>query len=58
MNDPTAKMANGAAPNIPLALAPGSKGPEHLITDGFDAEAQVTGLLLVISTHTFCREWV
>ncbi|KAE8361011.1 hypothetical protein BDV27DRAFT_167263 [Aspergillus caelatus] len=42
MNDLTAKMANGAAPNIPLALAPGSKGPEHLITDGFDAEAQVT----------------
>ncbi|OGM45051.1 glycosyltransferase family 28 [Aspergillus bombycis] len=35
-------MANVAAPNIPLALASGSQGPEHLITDGFDANAQVT----------------
>ncbi|GAB1200441.1 hypothetical protein APSETT444_009814 [Aspergillus pseudonomiae] len=35
-------MANVAAPNIPLALAPGSKGPEQLKTDGFNANAQVT----------------
>ncbi|KAE8342173.1 hypothetical protein BDV24DRAFT_173999 [Aspergillus arachidicola] len=42
MKDSTAEMANAAAPNIPLALATGSKGPEHLITDGFDADAQVT----------------
>ncbi|KAE8381993.1 hypothetical protein BDV26DRAFT_300462 [Aspergillus bertholletiae] len=42
MEGPTTEMANGAAPNIPLALAPGSKDPEHLVTDGFDAEARVT----------------
>lgn len=45
MKDPTDEMANVAAPNIPLALASGSKSPEHLITDGFDANAQVTGVI-------------
>ncbi|KAF5858111.1 hypothetical protein ETB97_004877 [Aspergillus alliaceus] len=32
-------MAHGAAPNIPLALAP---GPERYVADGFDADARVT----------------
>ncbi|GMG24688.1 unnamed protein product [Aspergillus oryzae var. brunneus] len=55
MKDPTDEMANVAAPNIPLALASGSKSPEHLITDGFDANAQVASLLDALQRQTTHR---